>query len=504
MPEGLRRIFERAKQFWGGLTNTQRAVLAGSAVVTLILFVAFFNWASKPTYTALFTNLDPKDASTIVEQLRSKKISYELRDGGTTILVPQEKVYELRLELAGQGLPGAGTVGYEIFDRNNIGITDFVQKVNYRRALEGELARTISTLAEISAARVHIVVPEPSLYATEQKEPTASIALRLRPGARLTPIQVQGIANLVASSVEGLKPENVTIVDSYGNILSVRKEQETLATLTASQLQLQQQVEAYLTEKVSSLLDGVVGAGHSRVRVTAELDFSQLERTQEMYDSENPAVRSQETTVEETPSGQNGGGTGRRESSITNYELNRTVERVVQAPGTIRRVTVAVVVDGNYEPVKGPDGKETLQFVPRPQGELDKIVSLVQNAIGYDPKRGDRVEVTCLPLQVREESEPFLGPDKQGFILRVLEKVVLALAILLLLGLLRSWLKDFREVAVEYLQRPSASESGLMEPEAEPEVLERLDRRRQVVYFARRKPGDAAKLVRTWLVQDHR
>ncbi|MDZ7373500.1 MAG: flagellar basal-body MS-ring/collar protein FliF [candidate division KSB1 bacterium] len=497
MPEALRQAAEKLRQFWSALNLGQKAVLVGSVVGSIVLVLALVHWASRPDYTVLFTNLDPKDASTIVEQLRAKKVPYELRDGGTTILVPQEKVYELRLELAGQGLPLMGTVGYEIFDRNNIGLTDFVQKVNYRRALEGELARTISTLAEISSARVHIVVPEPSLYASEQKEPTASIALRLRPGARLSPVQVQGIANLVASSVEGLRPENVTIVDSYGNVLNARRERETLASLTASQIELQRDVEDYLGQKVMSLLEGVVGPGRARVRVTAELDFDQVERTQETYDAENPAIRSQETSLEILPQGQGG---GRRESNVTNYELNRTVERVVQSPGAVRRVTVAAIVDGRYQPVKGPDGKQTQQFVPRSQEELDKLTALVQSAIGYDAKRGDRVEVTCLPIQNPEEEE-LREVDRRAFLFRVLEKVALGLAVLLLLGLIRSGIRDFREVAMAYLRR-SSEEVG--EPEAEKEVLERLDRRRQVVYFARRKPDDAAKLVRTWLVQDHR
>lgn len=501
MPESLRQIWQKILEFWGKLTTGQRVAVVASVVITFALFFGLLRWASQPTYTALFTNLDPKDASTIVEQLKSKGVPYQLRDGGTTILVPQDKVYEMRLELAGQGLPMMGTVGYEIFDRNNIGITDFVQRVNYRRALEGELARTISTLAEISSARVHIVEPEPSLYASEQKEPTASIALRLRPGARLTPTQVQGIANLVASSVEGLKPENVTIVDSYGNVLNARQEQQTLASLTAAQLELQRQVESYLTNKVQDLLDGVVGPGHSKARVTAELDFDQVERTQEMYDSENPAIRSQETSIESEPSAN---GSGRRESSITNYELNRTVERVVESPGTIKRITVAVVVDGKMETVKGPDGKEVQQFVPRSQDELDKLAALIRNAVGYDAKRGDQVEVTCLPLQAPEQGKPLVGIDQPGLWMRILEKIALVLAVVLLLGLLRSWSKDFRQVAMEYLERSRGLGSALEEPEAEPEVMERLDRRRQVVYFARRKPEDAAKLVRTWLVHDNR
>jgi flagellar M-ring protein FliF len=497
MPDALRRLVEKIKPFWTSLSAGQRAVLIGAVVGSVLLVVAVVHWASRPNYAALFANLDPKDASIIVEQLRAKKIPYQLRDGGTTILVPQERVYELRLELAGQGLPLMGTVGYEIFDRNNIGLTDFVQKVNYRRALEGELARTICTLSEISAARVHIVVPEPSLYSSEQKEPTASIALRLKPGARLTPVQVQGIANLVASSVEGLRPENVTIVDSYGNVLNARKDKDTFASLTASQIELQRDVEDYLGQKVTSLLEGVVGPGRARVRVTAELDFDQVERTQETYDAENPAIRSQETSLEILPQGQGG---GRRETNVTNYELNRTVERVVQSPGAVRRITVAAIVDGRYQPVKGAKGKESQQFVPRSQEELDKLTALVQSAIGYDAKRGDRVEVTCLPIQMPEEEE-LKEVSRRGFLMDVLEKVALGLAVLLLLGLVRSGIRDLREVALAYLKRSSEE---MEEPEAEKEALERLDRRRQVVYFARRKPEDAAKLVRTWLVQDHR
>lgn len=501
MPETLQSLKTKAAETLGKFSTRQKVMMAVSVVVTLVMIFGLLSWATRPNYTVLFSNLDPRDAATIVERLKADKVPYKLRDGGTTVLVPDKRVYDLRLELAGQGLPMMGTVGYEIFDRNNIGVTDFVQKLNYRRALEGELARTIRALAEVSSARVHVVIPERSLYATQQRKPSASIMLKLKPGARLSPSQVRGIANLVASSVEGLNPDNVTIVDSYGNALSEPRQSQNPTTLTASQLQLQQQVEEYLTRKLNSLLEGVVGVNKASVRVSAELDFNQLERTIEKYDSENPAVRSQETYTP-PPGGKAAAGGG--ETTVTNYELNRTVERVVQAAGNIKRLSVAVVVDGYYKKVKGKDGKERTEFVPRSPDELAKLKKLVANAVGFDPNRGDQIEVTSLPFRSQEqESDELRRLERQQFWTKVAEKVAVGLAFLLFLGLLRSGLRNMRTVVtrqVEAARRPSEL-GGPELPELEPEVVERVNKRRQVALFARQKPEEASRLVRTWLIE---
>ncbi len=500
MPEFLQKLTTKASELWGQFSTKQKVMMAVSVVVTLVVVLGVLSWATRPNYMVLFSNLDPKDAATIVERLKADKVPYKLRDGGTTILVPAKRVYDLRLELAGQGLPMMGTVGYEIFDRNNIGVTDFVQKLNYRRALEGELARTIRALAEVSSARVHVVIPERSLYATQQRKPSASIMLKLKPGARLSTSQVRGIANLVASSVEGLNPDNVTIVDSYGNALSEPKQAQSLASLTASQLQLQQEVEDYLTRKLNTLLEGVVGADKASVRVSALLDFNQLERTIEKYDSENPAIRSQET-YSQPATGK--GGTG-GETTVTNYELNRTVERVVQAAGSIKRLSVAVVVDGHYKKVKGKDGKVETQFVPRSPEELAQLRKLVESAVGFDPKRGDQIEVTSLPFRSQEEeSDELRRMERQQFWMKMVEKVALGLALLLFLGLLRSGLRSVQTVVTRQIEAPRGTTElrGPELPELEPEVVERVNKRRQVALFARQKPEDASRLVRTWLLE---
>ena len=325
--------------------------------------------------------------------------------------------------------------------------------------------------------------------------------LKLKPGARLSASQVRGIANLVASSVEGLDPDNVTIVDSYGNALSEPRQSQNPTTLTASQLQLQQQVEEYLTRKLASLLEGVVGVNKASVRVSAELDFDQLERTIEKYDSENPAIRSQETYTP-PPGGKATAGGG--ETTVTNYELNRTVERVVQAAGNIKRLSVAVVVDGYYKKVKGKDGKERTEFVPRSPDELAKLKKLVANAVGFDPNRGDQIEVTSLPFRSQEqESDELRRLERQQFWTKVAEKVAVGLAFLLFLGLLRSGLRNMRTVVtrqVEAARRPSEL-GGPELPELEPEVVERVNKRRQVALFARQKPEEASRLVRTWLIE---
>jgi flagellar M-ring protein FliF len=261
------------------LSAGQKALLAGVALASVVAIALLVSVVNRPSLGILFSNLAPEDAGTIVEKLRERKIDYELQDGGRSILVPQNSIYDLRLSLAGEGLPHSSVVGYEIFDRTNLGVSDFVQKVNYRRALEGELARTILQLNEVEGARVHLVMPARALFKEDEHPATASVVLKLRSGHRLSEGSVQGIANLVSASVEGMESRNVTIVDSRGALLSSRQDEGTMASLSTSQLEMQQKVEQHLARKAQTLLEGAVGAGNAIVQVAAELDFRQVERT---------------------------------------------------------------------------------------------------------------------------------------------------------------------------------------------------------------------------------
>jgi len=502
MSERLSQFFKSLKAFVGKLTPRQRVLLGAVLFLSFASLLAMMIWAGRPDFTVLFSNLDPKDAGAIVERLKESKIPFQLKNDGTTILVPSAKVYELRLEMASQGLPQTGGVGYEIFDKNTIGVTDFVQKLNYRRALEGELARTIRGFAEIENARVHIVIPEPSLFTEREKAATASIALKLARGAKLTANQIQGIANLVAFSVEGLKPENITIVDSYGRALSDQLKKDSLAGLSSTQLELQTKVEQYLADKAQSLLDGVVGPHNAIVRVTAELDFDQVERTVEKYDPENTVIRSEETDTEISNSSDNK--PGRSESTITNYEISKTIEHVVETVGNIKRLSVAVLLNGTYGAVVGEKGKTERQPVPRSPEEITRLTNIVRSAVGFDATRGDQVEVTEIPFDTSvadEEREYMLKQERREFWFSVLQKAAVAGAVVLAVLILRSIGKALRTSAGRPSMRFPVETMGL-EEQPTPRLQERLQKQQLVAQLSREKPNEMAKLLRAWLLEE--
>ncbi|MBI4734240.1 MAG: flagellar M-ring protein FliF, partial [Rubrobacteridae bacterium] len=282
---------------WKKLDINQKMIIVMTVILFLSALATLAYWVSRPSYSVLFTNLDPTDASAIVGKLQEKKIDYKL-NGPTTIEVPSDKVYETRIQLAGEGLPEGGTVGFEIFDTNTFRLSEFQQKTHYRRALEGELARTIAQISGVDAARVHIVIPEDSLYSEEDNPATASIVIKPRAGIRMAQEQVQGIVNLTAKSIEGLKAENITVVDTNGNMLSEGSDNSATAIVagyTRTQLQAKEAYENSLEKSVSSMLSKVLGSeNNSVVRVSADLDFTQKETSEEVLQQpETPAIDSQ-------------------------------------------------------------------------------------------------------------------------------------------------------------------------------------------------------------------
>lgn len=409
-------IFDQAKSVWQRLRMPQRLAIIGAVVVAIGIVITLIATTSSPTMHVLFSDLDPKDAAAIVEKLKEQNIPYELSDDGTAIRVPQSQVYELRLALAREGLPAGSTVGYEIFDRTNLGMSDFVQKLNHKRALEGELQKTIASFDEVQKVRVMIVLPEKALFEKDQKKPTASVLLHLKNGRSLSKLNIEGIQNLVASSVEGLSPADVTVVDQHGQILSqAPRDNSTLAGLTATQYEQQQKVESYLTSRVQSLLDGVLGPGNSAVRVSVELDFTQREQTRENFDPDGQVVRSEERIAEARRSQDSLDYPAVNSESNatkvrTNYEISRTVERIVGGVGTIKRISASVLVNGITKIVE-QDGKKVAQYTPRSSEELQKLTQIVRNAIGYDPERNDQVSVVNLPFDTTLLEEPEETPS---------------------------------------------------------------------------------------------
>ncbi|GIV53636.1 MAG: hypothetical protein KatS3mg039_0154 [Candidatus Kapaibacterium sp.] len=476
----MSNILDQAKQLWQRLHQMQKLAIIGAVLAAIGIVVAVIISSSSQPMQVLFSDLDPKDAAAIVEKLKEQNIPYELGDGGTTVRVPQSQVYELRLALAREGLPAGSTVGYEIFDRTNLGMSDFVQKLNHKRALEGELQKTIASFDEVQKVRVMIVLPEKALFEKDQKKPTASVLLHLKSGRSLSKLNIEGIQNLVASSVEGLSPADVTVVDQHGQILSqAPRETSTLAGLTATQYEQQQKVESYLTSRVQSLLDGVLGPGNSVVRVSAELDFTQREQTRENYDPDGQVIRSEERIAEARRSQDSLDYPAVNSESNatkvrTNYEISRTVERIVGGVGTIKRISASVLVNGITKVVE-QDGKKVVQYTPRSQEELQKLTQIVRNAIGYDPERNDQVSVVNLPFDTTMMEEPEQEPTF------VLPKGNIAIGITALIALLLALWALRRLVMVPPLRRrieeilvPTAQLQLAPTPESAVDVTQQL------------------------------
>ena len=287
--EYLTKLFKNIGSVVSQMSPSQVMMLLGVIAGTIIGGTYVVGWVGDTTYSTLYSGLDEAEAGEVVTYLSENKIPYQITGNGRTIEVPSSDVYQVRLSLASQGLPRGGNIGYSIFDQNNLGMTDFLQNLNFRRALEGELTRTITQLNEVQAARVHIVMPKERLFKEDQKEATASVVLKLS-GLGLSKQKVNGISHLVASSVEGLKPANITILDYNGNLLSSGQKNDEVAGLSSSQLEANKQVEQYLENKAQTMLDGVLGLQKAIVRVTADLNFQQLERTSEIFDANSPSI----------------------------------------------------------------------------------------------------------------------------------------------------------------------------------------------------------------------
>ncbi len=404
----LDTIVNRAKTLWANTSSNQRILMLAVAGVMTIAFVMFVLWINKPIYKTLYSDLAQEDANKVVTYLEENNVPYELINEGSTITVPEEQVYDLRLKVAGQGnLVGAG-VGFEIFDEVQVGQTEFVQKINYQRALQGELGRTLSELPNVESARVHLVIPERSLFIEEQQSPSASIVLKLENNAvKMSPSEVQGIVNLMTMSIQGLDKHHVSITDSAGNSIYTPEEEGFSANNT--QLEYRMRFEKILERRINELLSPILGAGKSIAKVSAELDYSQRTYRKETFDPDSQVVRSEQRS-EETQTGQanleagspdanfRGDGlnnslssqSGQREQRTTNYEINKIEENIIGQMGSVNRLTIAVAIDGTY--VQNEDGNMT--YVPRSEEELSRIRQLVANAVGLDSMRGDTIEVS--------------------------------------------------------------------------------------------------------------
>lgn len=482
-------------------------------ILSLVLtsLILTFTWMQKVDFQILYSNLSEEDAGLIIQKLKDMKIPYRTSDGG--IMVPSDKVHELRLQLATQGIPQGGGVGFEVFDKTNFAMTDFVQKLNYRRALQGELSRTIRSLSEVEQCRVHISVPERSLFAREEDRPKASVLLKLKQGRRLSEGQVQGIVHLVASSVEGLDPKDVTVVDSKGEMLTSAG--STVVGLSNSQLEFQRNYEKELEGKIATLLEPVVGKGKARVKVVAAIDFTRTEKTEERYDPDGQVIRSEQRNIEKSLGSGSGGvpgvgsnlpnkspstsssikGQSEKKNETINYEISKITSHTVNNPGEIKRLSAVVLVDGTYT---GQEGSKEKKYNPRSEEDLKKIEEMVKRAIGFNQERGDDVKVVNMPFEtVSEEELPAPKKEIWPVIITAAKYAVPLIGIILIfLLIIRPLMKTLTSTVK--VPQPMALPKTVAEIERSMQIPERTAKD-TVVEWAKKNPQEAAGLIKSWI-----
>ncbi len=422
MPAFIMQFINAVKNIWGRLSILQRVSVVGGTVAITAAVIGLSIWASRPEYRVLYSNLSPEDAGVVIKALQTDKVLYQLADDGKTIMVPKELVYDQRIKIAGEGaLVGQG-IGFEIFDKVKVGQTDFVQKINYTRALQGELSRTISEFPSVESARVHLVIPRRSLFVEDRQSPSASVVLKLnRPNVKPDQKEINAILNMILMAVEGLDKLHVSITDNGGKVL-YQPEEDSIVGANTTQMEHRLQVQRDLERRIEEMLMPMYGPGRVIAKVNAEMDFSQKTIRREMYDPEKTAVRSEQRSEESQQgranleagapdvnfradgiTGSISTQNGNRETRTTNYEINKEEQQIVSNVGDLRRLTVAVLIDGTYEKTNGE-----WAFVPRKSEELEQVRQLVSNAVGLDKARGDSLEVSSAPFT---DSEPPKDPN---------------------------------------------------------------------------------------------
>ncbi|MBS1792389.1 MAG: flagellar M-ring protein FliF [Acidobacteria bacterium] len=442
------------KETWERLPMKGRIATIAAAVATLGLVGALVYYGSQPDYAVLFSDLNPTDAQSIVDKLKAENVPYSLTNGGTTISVPQERISELRLQVAASGAISGGHVGFDLFDKTSFGATDFAQQVNYRRAIEGELSKTLEGMDEVDSARVHITPQKESVFTEKEEGAKASVMLKVKQNKELSPERTDAIVSLLASSVEGLDPSNVSVMDTRGRLLVAAGRGKSGGLNDAgafhAQLEAKQKYEMESAARIIALLEPVVGQDRVRADVAADIDFSQIEQNEEKYNPQSQVVRSQQTSQEArnsnsanpngvvgarsnnpttaspspTPAASTTGDS--RNTATVNYEIDKTVRKTIGGGGRVSRMTVSVVVDN-----KTVNGVE----VARTPDEIKQIQDLVGGAIGIDPNRGDSVVVQTMPFdKPADTATPPSTLDKyKQFVPSALKYGALVLIALLLL-----------------------------------------------------------------------
>lgn len=539
------RTIENIGNFFSSLSTARKVAFVGVFVSLIACLITLFLWASKSNYTPLVTNLSPEDSTSVIRYLRDKKIPFVVDESGRSVSVPPEKVYDLRLELASSGLAQTGVVGYEVFDKQSFGATSTVQRINEQRALEGELIRTINHIKGVERSRVHLAIPQKSAFLEDDKKPTASVILDIAPNFNPSEDQVKGMQRLVASAVKGLDVNSVTIISNSGKQLSNNSD-DPEAVFAAASLDYQRKFEQKMEAKVQSLLSTVVGEGKAVAKINADFDFSRVAETQTLFDGENTAIRSATKDNDQMqgnrplPAGQPGtraqipgaenpianppvatNNTQRNRENVT-YEVPSTVKRVEKPMATLKRLSVAVMVDAL--PVADAAVPGGIRYEPLSKEKLAEFQSIVANAVGWDKERDPAIEVKSIPF-FKEDLDAATKAaelaERNRMITNLAQWVAIGLLFtLFFLFVVRPFIKwltentmdsveDFLPQTLEELEKVQARQVAQSLEDILPEIEERVDPEKvqsemlkeKVVSLVNDNPHKASQILHDWIVE---
>ncbi len=546
MGDYFQKVFKQIADFFMALSPLRRVAVVGTSIVVVAGLVLLFVFAGKQTFQPLMTNLNPEDAANIMRVLREKRIPYQIDDTGRNISVPPESIYDLRLELSAGGMPASSVPGYEIFDKSSLGQTSFVQKVNQKRALEGELMRSINTIQGVKRSRVHLAIPQKSAFVEDQKKPTASVVVDLEGGVQLTDKQIFGIGNLVARAVEGMDIADVAIVDSQGRTLS-KNNSDPLTAATASQLDYRQKVENDLERRIEEMLARVVGDGRVVARVSAEIDFSQISETQTLYDQEGAAIRSVQKDNKSMegsrpgPSGAAGAASNqpgapvnppagvksdtKTNAEVINYEVPQTIRKTSRSTGNVKKLSVAVVVDGKSVKTTNAEGVAETKNESWSAEKLKEFEAIVATAAGVDRTRGDTIEIKNMEftrVDFEDAERQLQEAERRTYMRNLITYGLVGLLIVLFFVLVVrpfiKWITDntidsvdsFLPQTIEELERlqknaalPGMEEAVPVLPEQiDPEKVEGEMIKEKIISLVDANPHKAALILRDWVHAD--
>ncbi|MGZ8480164.1 MAG: flagellar basal-body MS-ring/collar protein FliF [Candidatus Binatia bacterium] len=526
MPEQLEKFLGDLRQMLARLLafltpQQKRLIFIGLPVFGALAYAGNFAF-EQMNYGPLYTNLAPQDGSAVVKELDAAKIPYAITNGGTVIEVPRGVLYQTRLKLAGKGIPAGGGVGFEIFEKNQFGASEFTQQVNFLRAQQGELSRTINSITAVQSSRIHLAIPSRTNFLGPEEKPSASVVVELRPGYHLSPDQVQGIVNLVAGSVPKLSSDKVTVIDGSGRPLK-----EIVAAVASTEAEkvaaLKLKHETELQRRVETMLDPVLGAGKVIVRANVQISLQETLMTKEEFDPDNKVVRSQRQSSDD--SGAKGGNPGvqanlpggdatkandggaKRSSEMTTYEIGRTTSRIMEPRGQIQKLSVAVMVDGKYDNEK---------YLARSAEEMEVIKGIVKRAVGFDTERGDEIEIANVPFKIQPASplNPLVAPT-----LKDMAQTPMGMAAgggaLLVLGALAFFMLRRKKPAMSAAEpaaevavlptEPSASAAAMQEEvaaAAQKIIVSEDPRKEQLSQIAHDYHDASVRIIRTWLQED--